>query len=88
MAYVLIFSLLAPAFGYTAGIKSVADTLAVKLTSLVASLKIWVNPKNYERNNEVIDLVLWVIANELDDRLNSSLSDYGFIVAAEIFELR
>ena len=40
MKYVLIFYLLAPALGYTAGINKVADTLAVKLTSLVASLRI------------------------------------------------
>lgn len=32
MIYVLIFSLLGPALGYTDGINKVAETLAVKLT--------------------------------------------------------
>jgi hypothetical protein len=40
MLYLLIFSLLAPDLGYTVGIRRVAETLAVKLISLAANLRI------------------------------------------------
>ena len=43
----IIFYLLGPHLGYTAGINKVADTLAVKLTSFTANLKILDKIKKY-----------------------------------------
>ena len=65
----------------------VADTRAVKLTSLVASFKIWIIARPYQRNDVVIDFIFRVAADQLDHWLDSSLPDNGFIMLAEIFEL-
>lgn len=65
----------------------VADTRAVKLTSLVASLKIWIIARLYQRNDVIIDFVFWVGADQLDYGLYSPLSHNGLIMLTEIFEL-
>lgn len=87
MKYVLIFYLLAPALGYTAGINKVADTLAVKLTSLVASLRILNQIKTYQGNDVIVDLIFSVGANKLDEGLDGPFPDDSFIVLTEIFQL-
>ncbi len=59
-----------------------AETLAVKFASFVANLKILDKAKNYQRNDEVIDLIFCVISDQFDERFDSPLSNDSLIMRA------